>query len=36
VLDVVRAKSARSETTYLRALAAHPRLRRALIVLGSR
>ena len=36
LLDVVHAKSARSETSYLRALAAHPRLRRALIALGSR
>ncbi|HTY41747.1 MAG TPA: hypothetical protein VMH79_07745 [Thermoanaerobaculia bacterium] len=36
ILQVVRAKAARSETTYLRALAANPRLRRALIALGSR
>ncbi len=36
VLDVVRAKSAPSERSYLRALARHSRLRRALIELGSR
>jgi hypothetical protein len=36
VLEVVRAKSARSETAYLRALAKNPRLRRTLIALGSR
>ncbi|MGE5413471.1 MAG: hypothetical protein ACM3NW_04795, partial [Syntrophomonadaceae bacterium] len=36
VLEVVRAKTARSERTYLARLSAHRRLRRALIGLGSR
>jgi hypothetical protein len=36
VLEVIRAKSAPSERTYLRVLASQPRLRRTLIGLGSR